>query len=270
MTMQIAHLGLVDDESIAPEIAALELAALDHPGVDLGPYLTLLTEIAEKIQAVADGAETAAERALALAEVIGALYRFDGDRKTYDDPENTDFIRVLDRRIGLPVSLSILYVGLARRLGWPADALNTPGHVLIRIGAEGEALLADPFNGGTLVGAERLATLLAQVLGADVQPGPEHLAPMTNRSMLVRLLMNEASRAEAAGDAERALTLHQRMTIISPDNSHAWWERARLELGQGDVAAARASLSAMLEMTRDPLVRASISAALDALARPGR
>ncbi|TFI57670.1 tetratricopeptide repeat protein [Sphingomonas parva] len=270
MTQEIAHLGLVDDELIAPEIAALEIAALDHPDVDLSLYLEQLAQMAEALQRTGDGAESPAERALALAEVIGADYGFDGDRKAYDARDNADFIRVLDRRLGLPVSLSILYVGLARRIGWSADALNTPGHVLIRVGDDEVAVLVDPFNGGTLVGADRLATLLSQALGADVQPGPEHLSPMSNRAMLVRLLLNEASRAEAAGDHERALTLHERMTIIAPGNSQAWWERARLELQLGDLAAARASLSAMLEMTREPQMRAHISAALDALAKPTR
>ena len=266
--MDVAHLGLVDDELIAPEVAALELAALDHPGADLTPYLALLSEIADRLADEGAEARDASQRALVLAGVIGAQYRFDGDRKSYDSRDNTDLMRVIDRRLGLPVSLSILYVGLARRIGWTAHALNTPGHVLVRIGDEAGPVLIDPFNGGTIVGADRLASLLSQVLGAEIRPGPEHLAAMSNRAMLVRLLINEASRAETAGDAERALTLYERMTTISPANSHVWWERARLERWLGDPAGARASLSAMLEMTRDSQLRADISAALDSLARP--
>ena len=89
---------------------------------------------------------------------------------------------------------------------------------------------------------------------------------MSNRSVLVRLLMNQATRAEAGGDTARALTLFQRMTTVAPSSSQSWWERARLELVEGRVSEARASLSAMLEMTRDPGLRTHISAALDALA----
>lgn len=268
MNFDIAHLGLVDEELIAPEIAALELAALDHPGVALDPYFDILSEIAEELADVGAGAASAPEQALALAEVIGASYEFDGDREKYDDRQNVDMIRVIDRRRGLPISLSILYVGLARRIGWPADALNTPGHVLVRIGPDTAPLLIDPFNGGTIVNADRLTTLLSHVLGADVSPSAEHLAPMSNRSMLVRLLMNEATRAEAAGDPERALVLFERMTVVAPANSHAWWEKARLELVGNDASAARGSLSALLEMTRDPNMRGHISAMLDSLARP--
>lgn len=90
---------------------------------------------------------------------------------------------------------------------------------------------------------------------------------MSNRGVLVRLLTNQASRAEAAGDTARALTLYERMSTVAPEYTHLWWERARLQLIEGDVPGARASLSAMLETTRDPALRDHVSAALDALAR---
>jgi regulator of sirC expression with transglutaminase-like and TPR domain len=266
MIPQIAHLGLLEDEAIELDTAALELAALDHPGLDLAPYVDTLEEIGERLHAVSASARTARQRADVLSELIAGQYDFQGDRADYDDPANTDMIAVIDRRRGLPVSLSILYVATARRAGWEADALNTPGHVLVRIGPAPEPVLIDPFGGGVLVDATRLAALLSGVLGPGAAPAAEHLAPMSNRSVLVRLLTNQATRAEAGGDPARALTLYERMTIVAPSHGHAWWERARLELVQGSVPAARASLSAMLEVTRDPTIRAHVTAALDALA----
>ena len=92
---------------------------------------------------------------------------------------------------------------------------------------------------------------------------------MANRAVLVRLLMNQAVRAETGGDAARALTIYERMTVISPALPHGWWERARLELAADDRPAARRSLSAMLEISRDPDLRGQISAALDSLAGSG-
>lgn len=269
MIHEIAHLGLLDDEAITLDAAALELAALDHPGVGLQPYADLLGDIAEQLQERGTGAATAMERADALSEILAGEFRFHGDRASYDDPANADLIEVIDRRLGLPVSLSILYVAAARRLGWEADALNTPGHVLVRVGPEPNPVLIDPFAGGSLVEPAQLAGLLSYALGQSAAPTSEHLQPMSNRSVLVRLLMNQATRAEAAGQNARALSLYQRMTTIAPAHGHAWWERARLELVQGQVAEARASLSAMLEMTRDPGLREQINAALDVLAGSG-
>lgn len=269
MIQEIAHLGLLDEEAIVLDVAALELAALDHPGLDLHPYATILGQIAEQLHERGAGAATALERADALSEILAGEFRFHGDRSSYDDPANADLIQVIDRRLGLPVSLSILYVAAARRLGWEADALNTPGHVLVRIGPESSPVLVDPFAGGALVEPGQLLGLLSYALGEGTSPTSEHLQPMSNRSVLVRLLINQATRAEGAGQSARALTLYQRMTTIAPGNSHAWWERARLELVEGQVADARASLSAMLEMTRDPALREQVNAALDVLPGSG-
>ena len=261
------HLGLLDDEAIVLDAGALELAALDHPDLDLQPYLAVLAAIAERVIELGEAAITAPERAAVLAAVIGGEFGFTGDANTYDDPDNADLIRVIDRRRGLPVSLAILYVATARRLGWPADPLGTPGHVLVRIGSDLDPLLIDPFAGGRVIDADTLRALLAQMLGRGAAPSSDHLTAMTNRATLVRLLINQATRAEGRGDLARALTLFTRMTGFSPSSGHAWWERARLSATTGDIPQARASLSAMLEVTRDPQQRVHIFAALDVLTR---
>lgn len=266
----IRHLGLVDDETIQLDAAALQLAALDHPDADLSDYGETLSAVAERLAAVGGNAESSVARAEALARVIGGEFGFEGDRETYDDPANADMIQVIERRRGLPVSLAILYVAAARRVGWPAEALDTPGHVLIRIGDDIGSVLVDPFNGGGVVEPRQVAALLSDGIGADGSVMPEHLAPMPNRAVLLRLLLNAATRGERRGDPERALTLYERMTIIAPASGHAWWERARLELMLGDVGAARLSLSSMLEMTRDATTRTRIAAALDSLAGTDR
>ncbi len=161
------------------------------------------------------------------------------------------------------MSLSILWVAMARRLGWSADVLDVPGHVLVVVGAEATPVIVDPFAGGVRVGAERLAALVEAATGA--RRAVTHLAAMPNRAVLVRLLQNQASRAEHAGRGRRALKLYARMTTMAPAYPQAWWERARLELVDHEIAAARASLGAMLEITRDPELRRRVTETLDAL-----
>lgn len=267
MNDNIANLGLLDDDEIELDHAALALSELDHEGIDLNPYLALLEEIGDRLEIVGALAETAGEQGEALAQVFAGEFGFTGDAASYDAPLNADLIRVLDRRRGLPVSLSILYVAAARNLGWTAYALNTPGHVLVRLGDE-QAVLIDPFNGGGPVSQQQLAALLHGALGPDAILREDHVAPLDNRSVLVRLLRNQASRAEQAGDFPRALVLHERMTMVAPDNPDGWWELARLQAQAREIEAARHSLSAMLEVTRDPRRRQMVTAALDALA-PG-
>jgi regulator of sirC expression with transglutaminase-like and TPR domain len=263
MNEDLNRLGLIDEEEIVLDDAALSLARLDHPGTDLVAYHDLLDAMETRLDLVGGDAESAAERAEALAAVLAGEFGFAGDFETYDDPANADLISVLDRRRGLPVSLAILWVAMARRLSWSADVLDLPGHVLVLIGAEATPVIVDPFANGARVGAERLAVLVEAVAG----PGRAvpHVAAMPNRAVLVRLLQNQASRAEQAGKGRRALELYVRMTTMAPAYPHAWWERARLELVDHEIAAARGSLGAMLEITRDPDLRRRVTKTLDAL-----
>lgn len=264
MVEEIAHLGLIEETEIELDKAALEIAALDHPRARLARYLALLEQMAESLRGHAAAARSPGAQAEALSEVLGAEFGFEGDRDTYDDPANADLMRVLDRRRGLPVALAILYVALARRLGWTAHALNTPGHVLVGVG-EPRSLLIDPFNRGGLVGRDQFATLFLAAGGRRAAQASENVSPMTNRGVLTRLLMNQATRAERARRLPRALTVLERITTVAPDYSLGWWERARLEQALGDAPAARLSLSSMLETTRDPDLRSHVVSALHAL-----
>lgn len=260
----IARYGLMDDEEIELDIAALELSELDHQGTDLSPYVATLQEIADRLAEAGATAETSVDQARVLAKVIGEEFGFAGDSATYDAPVNADFIRVLDRRQGLPVSLSILYVAAARRMGWTAHALNTPAHVLISIG-EDMAVVIDPFNRGRVVSPSSFGALLQRAWG-DENAEAQQIAPMSNRAILMRLLLNQALRAEQSGDVKRSLAIYERMTIVAPDNPDSWWQLARLQIQDGAIEAARHSLSSMLEVTRDASRRELAAATLESIA----
>lgn len=266
-TSDLARLGLIDDDAIDLAEAALLLAAADHPDAALDTARARLTGMALRLQRESAGLTTARERARALTELIAHGEEMTGDTTDYENPRNADLLELLDRKLGLPVTLSLLYVALARRVGWAADPLGLPGHVLVRVGHEPVAQIVDPFDGGKLLGHTGLSAVLARVLGSAAVLDADHLTALSNRATLIRLLSNQATRARRSGDVARALTLHERMTLIAPGFTGLWWERARLEQLTGAVAAARASLGAMLETTRDTTVRGRIRAALEALAR---
>ncbi|WP_340313576.1 transglutaminase-like domain-containing protein [Rhizorhabdus argentea] len=262
MTDGIIQLGLLDDDQIPLDEAALALALLDNPETDLDPYRDILDDIATRL--VEDGADTNRERAVLLAQVIAGEYGFTGDIDHYDDPANADLIRVIDRRCGLPVALAILYVTAARRAGWSAHVLDVPGHVLILVGDEVVPVIINPFKDGAAIGPGDLAALVTS--GRRGAPATVQIAAMPNRALLVRLLLNQAKRAEQSGDVERAHDLFERITAFAPSYGGVWWERARLELIVGDTVSARASLVAVLETTRDLDVRARVKETLATLA----
>lgn len=259
----LEQLGLIDDAEIMLDEAALLIGAADQPGVDLTPARQQLIAMAAELGTLGAGFAGALHRARMLGEIIAHGAGMRGDSEDYDNPANADFLAMFRRRRGLPVTLAILYVALARRIGWQAAPVNLPRHVLVRIGRGPDSVLIDPFDGGKPVDATSLAALVASVGSTTLAPA--HLRSLGNRATLVRLVSNQASRARASGDVTRALTLHQRMTAFAPGFTALWWERARLEQLLGEVPAARASLASMLETTHDTTVRNRIHKALTAL-----
>lgn len=261
--MELSDIGLFDDADIDLIEAGICLALADRPRADASALRRLVAGWTMRLQA--DQQPVSGQgRARRLAALIAGEGGITGAVRDYDNPLNADLLAVVERERGLPVALSVLYVALARRVGWRAAALGLPGHVIVEVRGSGEPATIDPFDHGHGVDRARLEEI-ARAGGAESLPA--RLAELSNRQLLVRMLANQATRAQAANDRMRALVLHIRMTEIAPRFSGLWWERARLEQMLGRNAAARASLTAMLETTRDPDMTGRIQTALASLAR---
>lgn len=261
--MELNELGLLDDGDIDLVEAGIALARADRPDADGARLRRIVSGWAIALQK--DTAPVSGRgRARRLAELIASEAGLTGASDDYDNPLNADLIAVVERRRGLPVALSILYVALARRVGWRAHALNLPGHVIVEIKGGVDSALIDPFDHGMGISRDRALEIARHGGGEAVSTRFE---PMSNRQLLIRLITNQASRARSGGDTVRALKLYERMTAIAPRLSSLWWERARLEQLLGHNNAARASLTAMLETTHDATISKRIQIALAALAR---
>jgi regulator of sirC expression with transglutaminase-like and TPR domain len=259
---ELSAIGLVDDSDIDLVEAAIALAVADRPNADASRLRRLVTGWAIALQRDPEPA-SANGRARRLASLIASESGLSGATEDYDNPLNCDLIAVIERQRGLPVALSLLYVALARRVGWKADALNLPGHVIVEVRAGVDSALIDAFDHGTTITRER-AMAIARGMGGEPSPRFE---PMSNRHVLIRLVTNQASRARSSGNIRSALSLYERMTMVAPRMAALWWERARLEQLLGHKSAARASLTAMLETTHDQGLTRRIKAALAAVAR---
>lgn len=262
--MDVASIGLIEDEDILLDLASLALSHLDHENTDIAPYLENLEEIENRVCLVGRSALLARERAAVLSRVLHGEFEFVGDIETYDAPANADFIELLDRKRGLPIALSILYVAMARRAGWSAYVLNLPGHVLVQIG-EKSPVVIDPFAGGHLVSQQKVAAICEANLGGEGGASALSAVRMSNRDALARLLNNQAVRAETENNPRRALDVYRRITQIAPEVLGAWQKLARWQLSFNDVAAARESLFAMSEVATDKKTRDRIMDAFNAL-----
>jgi regulator of sirC expression with transglutaminase-like and TPR domain len=248
--------------------AALVMSALRHDDpVDLAPFrqhvAAMSAEVADLVHRRGANPET-------LAEVIARSYAYRGDSETYDDLQNADLVRVVERRKGLPVALSILYLHVAREQGWEADGLAFPAHFLIRVGIDGGRHVVDPFNDGLVRDAAELRALLRQVLGEAAELKPAHFDAVADREVLLRLENNVRLRLVKREDWQGAALSLERMLAIAPDRPELLFEagqiNAKLDKRRAAIAAFERFL-AVEDGKGDAAVRQRASSLLQELRR---
>jgi len=225
--------------------AALMLAAADRPRVALDRYRDHMGALVGDTD---PSPKTAIDRARAIRDSVYVRAGYEGDRLTYDDLQNANLIRVIDRRRGLPVSLGILCLSVSRARGWPAEGLRFPGHFLIRIGGDGGApVIVDPFDEGALREPADLRGLLQSLEGPGAELRPAHYAPADNREILIRLQTNIKMRLIEQGDFERAAAVAERMLWFAPAVAPLWQEFGLLRARLGDYDMAVAALETCID-----------------------
>ena len=197
--------------------------------------------------------------------IILLKYGYSGDELTYDDLQNANLIRVVDRRKGLPVALGILYIHAARAQGWDMAGLAFPGHFLVRLSEGRERVIIDPFHGGTICGAAELRDLLKAATGRESQLLPEHYAAVSDRDVLLRLQNNLKARLLQAQDTQRALMVLETMLMLAPDLAELWYEAGMLHRHLGNLRAAAAALEQYVLRAADGTARHQAAAVLQQL-----
>jgi regulator of sirC expression with transglutaminase-like and TPR domain len=256
-----------DDFDLAD--TALMLAALERPRVPLDRYRHHLHDLSEAVAREAtrrrgDLASLDAHAAALLGVIAGEL-GYQGDDLTYDDLQNANLMRVIDRRKGLPVALGILYIHAARAQGWTAYGLNFPAHFLIAIEADGARAIIDPFAARRLDGANQLRAFLKAVAGDAAELSPQHCAPLGNRAVLLRLQNNIKARLAAQGRSDRAAAVLDRMLLFAPGEADLWREAGALHAQAGNLRAAIAALEHYLTVAHEPVARHSAAQLLQQL-----
>ena len=230
-------------------LAALLIAAEEYPQLLPEPYLRRLDVLAERVRDRLD-LETAS--LVVLQEVSRVLFAEEGYRgnsEAYYDPRNSFLNDVLDRRRGVPLTLSLLYLEVGWRLGLPLQGVNFPGHFLVRYDGEAVKLLIDPFQDGTVRFEDAAQELLDRVYGGTVSLQPSYLRPAGRKDILVRLLSNLKGIYLNIRDDRRALAATERILLVRPDAAEEVRDRGMLlaRLGFADEA---------LQELRDYLSRA--------------
>jgi regulator of sirC expression with transglutaminase-like and TPR domain len=238
--------GVKDDVDLA--LGALLIAAEEYPQLTPETYLQRLDLFAEMVKdRLID--ETAAP--VLLGEISKVLFEeegFRGNAEAYYDPRNSFLNDVLDRRVGIPITLSIIYLEVGWRLGVPLEGVNFPGHFLVRYQGEAVHLLVDPFQGGQIRFEDEAQELLDRVYGGTVKLQETYLRPASKRDILVRLLSNLKTIYLNTRDDERALAAVERILLLRPDAAEEMRDRGMILARRGSVDEAIAELEHYLEM----------------------
>lgn len=242
----LRYVGTLADEDIDLGEAALALALVFLPGIHVDRYRQHFVKLAAHLKEDFEAKQRLKEddtlhlRLSLLRKIVHDDHGYAGDTETYDDIDNANIIRVIERRRGLPVALGLIYIVLARAMGWAAQGLSFPGHFIIRLEDDhGGRLLADPFASGKELNAADLRALIKEVAGEKAELSHNYYDPLSTRDVLLRLQNNIKKRLIEAEEYAQAIRVIETMEALAPDEPRTLFDKGVLyaRLGHNQQAA---------------------------------
>jgi regulator of sirC expression with transglutaminase-like and TPR domain len=245
-----------------PDLAApaFLVARLEFRNLDPGPYLDRLDQWGDDAfhRITADPGHDAplAARVDTLNQYLFGTLGFFGNRDQYEDPRNSCLNQVIDRRTGIPITLALVYIEIARRAGIRAEGVNFPGHFLVRVLHDlhtddpGEGLIVDAFHGGALLDEQDCRLLLHRHMGEDAAWQPELLARATRRQILVRMLLNMKRLYVRWRSFPQARAVTDLLLALSPSAVTELRDRGLLAYHMNDFSRALRDLEEYLKVAR--------------------
>jgi regulator of sirC expression with transglutaminase-like and TPR domain len=208
--------------------AALLIACEEYPTLDVASYIHRLEELAGELRRRLDGYGSPEAAVAALNKLLFAEGGFRGNLEDYYDPRNSFLNEVLDRRTGIPITLSAVYLEVGRRAGLDLHGVGLPGHFVVKLEAPGRELIIDPFHAGALVSAADCQRRLDRIYAGRVKLERSMLAPWSSRQILGRLLRNLKLIYVKRHDWQRALAVVELLLCCEPDSTDELRDRGLL------------------------------------------
>jgi regulator of sirC expression with transglutaminase-like and TPR domain len=263
LVRSFAHAALSPDPDLA--IAALMIARIEYPSLDSGPYLDRLDALGQEARLRVAAAPIHARdapprvdpdryaRVMALNEYLFKELQFVGNEVQYEDPRNSFLNEVLDRRTGIPITLALLYIEVARRADLQVEGINFPGHFLLRCRARRgspylEDLIIDAFHGGALLSEDACRELLYRHAGADAVFESHLFARATKPQILARMLLNLKRVYVRMHSFPQAKDATELLLAVDPSAANELRDRGLLAYHLKDFAAALRDLQAYLQL----------------------
>ena len=244
----LASLG---DDELPLLGTALLIARDEYPDLDAASYSAQVDTYATALRPQLERDIDLPARLTAINKYLFEEVGYAGNNAQYDDPRNSYMNVVVDRKLGIPISLAVIQIEVTRRLGMPLDGISFPGHFLVRLPVDDGILVLDPYNKGRPVSAEELRERASPHLGGhppDDQQLLQILAPATHRMILMRMLRNLKGLYLERGDWERVARTADRLLKLSPDTAEALRERGLAYRELGYTKGAREDLARYLQL----------------------
>jgi len=245
-------------EPLALARGALLIAKEEYPDLSVDQYLERFAELAREASRWVNAGANTVEQVQNLSQFLFEHQRFAGNRTSYGDPRNSFLNDVLDRKLGLPITLSVVYIEVGRRAGLKLEGVSFPGHFLVKATDDKGELIIDPFNEGAILDLEQLRSRLNQVYGQPVELHPAMLRAATSRQILSRMLRNLKGVYVAASDWMRAIAALDRILILEPHSLEDILERAKLYETLECFQAALDDLQSFLSIAPDHAVAEAV------------
>ena len=247
-------LATLEGDTLPLFATALLIARDEYPQLDADLYDTLLQSHAEHLRGEIEAIDAWPLKMQAINRHLFEELGYKGNHDEYYDPRNSYLNEVFERRLGNPVSLAMVQMEVARRLGVPLDGVSFPGHFLVRLPIDDGVLVMDPFNRGRPLDEDELRQRARPHLGGEM-PDDEALYqilnPASHRAILMRMLRNLHGVYTERDDWERAVRSADRILKLSPDNSEALRDRGLGYLRIGHRHGARNDLARYLQLNPD-------------------
>jgi regulator of sirC expression with transglutaminase-like and TPR domain len=249
LTPRRRYAALVDrpDDEIGLERAAASIALIAYPDLDVDAVVARIHEIADRVRGhIGAPGDPQAHRA-ALERVLFADLALRGNDEDYYDPRNSFLNDVLERRLGIPITLSVLYLAVGRRVGLELEGVGFPGHFLVRVRLSGrEEALIDPFAQGRDVTDRDLRALLTHIAGRDTTVPAHYLVRASTREILARMLGNLRGIYASRGDAMKTLEVMEWLVLTQPESAMLKRDRGLMYYRLGSLGAAAEDLRTYL------------------------
>ncbi len=247
-----AQIAGIDEDAFPLDRAALTLAMEEYPGLNISEHLRRLDTLAARADVLIGIDRSPVNCIESINETLFVQEGLRGNSEDYYDPRNSYLNQVLDRRLGIPVSLSIIYIEVAKRIDFPVCGVGFPGHFLAKHVAKSRDIIIDPFNMGRILTMNDCQELLDKIHSGKVEMNPSLLQPMDKRAIITRLLYNLKGIYMQNEKYNQALSVIDKILLLNPGTPSEIRDRGVLFMQTSLFARALADLQQYLAHSSSP------------------